>query len=137
MTQDQTNHARGERALPRQDSVDFLAAFAVGTVLGIGATLLLQPQRTPKERVLKQLKPYRKQMRRSYSHARSAVRDSASATADLTGETFAAGREILGEFRDEVARILGDARSEIQSMVEDQVHSVSRQIRKPGRRFGR
>ncbi len=30
--------------MPRQDTVDFLTAIAVGTVLGIGATLLLQPE---------------------------------------------------------------------------------------------
>ena len=33
--------------MARQDTVDFLTAFAVGSVLGIGATLLLTPDRTP------------------------------------------------------------------------------------------
>lgn len=123
--------------MPRQDTVDFLAAFAVGAVLGIGATLLLQPQRTPKDRVLRQLKPYRKQMRRSYSRARSAVRDGAGATAELSDETLAAGREVLGDFRHEVARILGDARSEIQGMLGEQTRSLGKGLRESSRRFGR
>lgn len=123
--------------MPRQDTADFLTAFAVGTVLGIGATLLLQPRNTPKERVLRQLKPYGKQMRRSYAQARSAVRDGAGATANLTGETMSAGREVVGDFREEVARILGDARTEIRAMVEEQAEGASRQLRKTGRRFGR
>ena len=123
--------------MPRQDTVDFFAAFAVGTVLGIGATLLLQPQRTPKERVLRQLKPYRKQMRRSYAQARTAVRDGADATAGLSGEAIAAGRDLLSDFRDEVAKILSDARLEIQEMVPGQSQGLSGQLRKAGRRFSR
>ena len=42
--------------MPRQDTVDFLTAFAVGTVLGIGATLLLQPEETRREKVVRKLK---------------------------------------------------------------------------------
>jgi gas vesicle protein len=122
--------------MPRQDTVDFLTAFAVGTVLGIGATLLLQPQRTPKQRVIRQLKPYRKQMKRSYSQAREAVRDGRAATGDLTSEVISAGRELLGEFRSEVADILGDARQEIQKMVKDQVKDLSHGAKRTRRRMG-
>ncbi|MDQ3556767.1 MAG: hypothetical protein M3409_08315 [Gemmatimonadota bacterium] len=141
MNETSTPPRTGERNMPRQDTVDFLAAFAVGTVLGIGATLLLQPQRTAKERVVRQLKPYRKQMRRSYSQARSAVREGADATADLSGEAIAAGRDLLGDFRDEVAKVLEDARSEIRSMTGAEPPSLADQLagqlRKTGRRFGR
>jgi gas vesicle protein len=111
--------------MPRQDTVDFLTAFAVGTVLGIGATLLLQPDRTPKQRVVRQLKPYRKQMQRSYDHLRKGVREGRSATSDLTGEVVAAGRELLGEFRSEVADILSDARGELQEMMQDQIKGLA------------
>src|SRR5690606_5021178 len=96
--------------MARQDTIDFLTAFAVGAVLGIGATLLLTPEPTPRERVVRQLKPYRKQMRKSYSRARDAVREGSSATGELTSELVSAGRELLGEFRHEVADILEDAR---------------------------
>ncbi len=122
--------------MPRQDTVDFLTAFAVGTVLGIGATLLLQPQRTPKERVRKQWKPYRKKMKRSYGHARDAVRTGAGATADMTGELVAVGRDVLADFRSEVARTLGDARGELREMIQDQMKDLSKGMKKTRKRMG-
>jgi gas vesicle protein len=122
--------------MPRQDTVDFLAAFAVGTVLGIGATLLLQPERSRKERVIRQLKPYRKQMRRSYGQAREAVRGGADATADITTEAIAAGRELLGEFRSEITKILAEARADLQESVQDQVKDLSKGVRRTRRKFG-
>jgi gas vesicle protein len=121
--------------MPRQDTIDFLSAFAVGTVLGIGATLLLQPERTPKERVLQQMKPYKKKMRRSYGQAREAVRDGSDATAEMTGEVVSAGRELLGEFRAEVAEILNDARADLQGMMEDQIQDLSKGLKKTRRKI--
>lgn len=122
--------------MARQDTVDFLTAFAVGTVLGIGATLLLTPERTPKQRIIRQLKPYRKQMRKSYGRARDAVRQGGHATGDLTTEVVTAGRELLGEFRHEVTGILDDARSELQQLVEDQVKGVTRGVKRTRRKLG-
>lgn len=122
--------------MPRQDTVDFLTAFAVGTVLGIGATLLLQPQRTPKERVVKQLKPYKKQMRKSYGHARDALRIGADATSDLSGEVAAAGRELLGDFQQDVAKILSDARGDLQEMIQEQMKDFSKSLKKTRKRMG-
>lgn len=122
--------------MPRQDTVDFLTAFAVGTVLGIGATLLLQPQRSPRERVVRQLKPYRKQIRRSYDQVRSGVRGGAGATAELGGEVITAGRELLGEFREEVAEILAEAREELQSMARDQSKDLGKGVKRARRKLG-
>ena len=122
--------------MPRQDTVDFLTAFAVGTVLGIGATLLLTPERTPKQRVARQLKPYRKQMKKSYSRAREAVRDGSAATGDLTTEVISAGKELLGEFRSEVSGILDDARKELRDIVQDQAKEISRGGKKTRRKLG-
>ena len=122
--------------MPRQDTVDFLTAFAVGTVLGIGATLLLQPQRSPGERVAKQLKPYRKQMRKSYKHVSRAVREGSGATSDLTSEVIGAGRELLGEFRGEVADILDQARSDLRELVAEQVKELGKGAKRTRRRVG-
>jgi gas vesicle protein len=122
--------------MPRQDTVDFLTAFAVGTVLGIGATLLLQPERTPKERVLRQLKPYRKQMKRSYSQLRSGFKTGREATGELTSEAIDAGRELLGEFRSEVAEILQEARSELQDIIRDQSQDLSKGMKRTRRKLG-
>lgn len=122
--------------MPRQDTVDFLTAFAVGTVLGIGATLLLQPQRSPRDRVVRQLKPYRKQIRRSYDQMRTGVRGGAGATADLGGEVISAGRELLGEFRSEVAEILSDAREELQEMMREPAKDLGKGVRRARRKMG-
>ena len=123
--------------MARQDTVDFLTAFAVGTVLGIGATLLLTPERTPKERIVRQLKPYRKQMRKSYVRAREAVRDGSHATGDLTSEVVHAGKELLGEFRHEVSGILDDARRELRDLVQEQAKEISRARKATRRKLGR
>lgn len=122
--------------MARQDTVDFLTAFAVGTVLGIGATLLLTPEQTPKQRIVRQLKPYRKQMRRSYVRAREAVRDGSNATGDLTAEVVSAGRELLGEFKHEVAGILDDARKELRQLAREQAKELSRGRKRSRRKLG-
>jgi gas vesicle protein len=122
--------------MPRQDTVDFLTAFAVGTVLGVGATLLLQPKRTPRERLVRQMKPYRKQMRKSYEHLSRGIKHGSGATSELTTEVIGAGRELLGEFRSEVAEILDQARSEIRSLVAEQAKEVGKGARKTRRRIG-
>ncbi len=122
--------------MPRQDTVDFLTAFAVGTVLGVGATLLLQPDRSPREKVIRKLKPYRKQMRRSYQEVAKGVRAGSHATSDITSDVIGAGKELLGEFREEVADILQQARSELRDLVEDQVKDLSKRTRKTRRRVG-
>jgi gas vesicle protein len=122
--------------MPRQDTVDFLTAFAVGTVLGIGATLLLQPERTPKQRVLRQMKPYKKKLRKSFSQVRGGLRGSREATGELTTEAISAGRELLGEFRSEVADILRDAREEIQELVQAQAKDLSKGVRRTRRKLG-
>lgn len=121
--------------MPRQDTVDFLTAFAVGTVLGIGATLLLTPTPSPKQRVVRQLKPYRKQMRRSAEQAAEAVRGGGAATAELSGEVVRAGRELLAEFRREAAGVVDNARSELQQLAEQRVEELARGARKTRRRL--
>ena len=122
--------------MPRQDTVDFLTAFAVGTVLGIGATLLLQPERTPKQRVLRQVKPFKKQLRRSYSQVRGGVRTGRAATGEITTEAITAGRELLGEFRTEVSDILREAREELQDLIQAQAKDLTKGVRRTRRKFG-
>ncbi|MBW3628500.1 MAG: hypothetical protein KY464_04300 [Gemmatimonadetes bacterium] len=122
--------------MPRQDTVDFLTAFAVGTVLGIGATLLLQPERTPKQRVLRQVKPFKKQMRRSYSQVRGGVRSGRAATGEITTEVITAGRELLGEFRTEVSDILREAREELQDLIQAQAKDLTKGVRRTRRKLG-
>lgn len=122
--------------MPRQDTVDFVAAFAVGTVLGIGATLLLQPERTPQERVARKMKPYKKQLKKTYKNVAKEFREGGDATSDLTAEVIGAGRELLGEFRAEVAEILEGAREELTDLVHAQAKEISKTAKKTRRRVG-
>lgn len=100
--------------MPRQDTVDFLTSFAIGTVLGIGATLLLQPERSAKRRVVRRVKPYGKEMKRSFAQVRAGARRGGVATEEITSEAIDAGRELLDEFRNEVQEILREAREELR-----------------------
>jgi gas vesicle protein len=112
--------------MARQDTTDFLTAFAVGAVLGIGATLLLrgQPQ-TAKERLLRELKPhYRKKI--GGGPAARGVRRSRASPVNMADDAIDTGRELLSEFRDEVKRIVEDARDELVEALEDKEPPASR-----------
>jgi len=122
--------------MPRQDTIDFVTAFAVGAVLGIGTALLLQPDRSPQERVKQQWKPYRKQMQKSYGETRHAVGEAAHATGDMTTELVSAGRELLTEFRSEAAKILKDTRSDLEELTQDQVKELSKQLKRSRKKLG-
>lgn len=127
--------------MARQDTADFLTAFAVGTVLGIGATLLLRPEpRSAKERLLRELKPARKKLKRGMGQVRAGIRDTRHATEGVADDAIDAGRELLSEFRDEVRRIIEEAREELIEVLEertgggdDERPAARRGGRKPGR----
>jgi gas vesicle protein len=116
--------------MPRQDSTDFMTAFAVGAVLGVTATLLLQPQRSARDQLVHELKPYRKKMRKSYGRARAAMSEGAGATSEFSDSLIAAGKELLGEFRGEVSRILEDAREDVEDIVREQVQGLAKSAKK-------
>ena len=113
------------------DSTDFLSAFAIGAVLGVGAVLLLRPGApNPRRTLAKRLKPHARRGKRGRRSRIAAVRLEGGAEEYLTGggraaaqlrpaplamdDAIAAGRELLAEFRAEVNRILEEAREELQ-----------------------
>jgi gas vesicle protein len=107
--------------MAREDTTDFLTAFAVGAVLGIGATLLLRGRpRTAKERLLRELKPfYRKKIGPGVGQVARGIRRGRAATEEMADGAIDTGRELLAEFRDEVKRIVEDARDELVEALED------------------
>ena len=117
--------------MARQDTTDFLTAFAVGAVLGIGATLLLRSRpETAKERLLRELKPhYRKKI--GGGPAARGVRRSRAAAVNMADDAIDTGRELLSEFRDEVKRIVEDARDELVEALEEPAATRKRARRKP------
>jgi gas vesicle protein len=107
--------------MARQDTNDFLAAFGIGAVLGIGAALLLRPEKpNPRKQLQKRLKPHVRKLSKSASRTRKAARMVARDSGTSTDEVIHAGRELLAEFRGEVSRILDEAREELRELAQEQ-----------------
>lgn len=106
--------------MARQDTNDFLTAFAIGAALGVGATLLLRPEKpNPRKQLQKRLKPHVRKLRRSAAKTRKAGRAAPPRPAAAEGmedDAIRAGRELLAEFRGEVQRILEEARGELREL---------------------
>lgn len=106
--------------MARQDSSDFLTAFAIGAALGVGAALLLGPEKPdPRRQLQKRLKPHVRRLGKSASRTRRAARRMRRAAPLELDEAIHAGRELLAEFRGEVARILDEARDELRALADE------------------
>ena len=122
--------------LPRQDTLDFAAAFAVGAVLGVGATVLLGSEPSRTDTLMRRLRSAGTRVRDVASDAVDAVEDAGESAGELSEDVVSAGRELIEEFRSEVTRILQDARAELREAAEEVAQDTSRQARKGRRRFG-
>jgi gas vesicle protein len=117
--------------MAKQETVDFLTAFAIGTVLGVGATLLLRSGREAEtERLLRELRPLRKRAVKQIRRARAGVAEGAHAAEDLGSQLVETGRTVLGEFRDEVSDIVSSARDELIDSARDTMKRARRLGRK-------
>ncbi len=118
-----------------RDTFEFVTAFAIGAILGVGATLLLSPQSGGRaEKLVKELKPLRKKAGKRARRAWKGVRGSADAVVERGGELADAGRDTLDDFREEVGEILSSARDELASAIEAQVSNAQKALRKASRR---
>jgi gas vesicle protein len=105
-----------------QDTTDFLTAFAIGAVLGIGATLLLRPDsESEAERILRQIRPLRKKATKRMRQAGRSASRRVRGAGVLGEDVVAAGRAAIGDFRDEAAGIVEAARDEILRAARDSV----------------
>lgn len=127
---------------------DFLGALAVGTLLGVATALAMRPSpRSARDRLLRELGPYRRQLHASAEEARRAMAARAGSAGPLpdeeddgAAEAIEMGRELLAEFREEVRRVLDEARAELASLGADS--GAARRARREleerlGRRLGR
>jgi gas vesicle protein len=127
-----------EAAATRPDLAEFLGAFAVGAIIGAGATLLLRPE--PKRgtaRIRQDLAPYGRRVRKNTQVARrnfAAGADAASAAAEALGQ---AGRTLIHDLREEVAEIVGTARADLSETVNEQVGQAVKLLRRNSGRKGR
>lgn len=108
--------------MAHKDTNDFLTAFAIGAALGVGATLLLRPEKpNPRKQLQKRLKPHVRKLRRSAARSRRAGRAAPrpAAGVGMEDDAIRAGRELLAEFRGEVQRILDEARGELREIAAE------------------
>jgi|SRR5690606_15816507 len=104
--------------MAQHDARDFVAAFVVGAALGVGATLLLRPEPpTRARRLLRELDPYRKRLRKRVRRASRGLRG----RGDLKDEVLAIGRDFLRDLRAEADEIVAQARAELARAVENEV----------------
>jgi hypothetical protein len=116
--------------MAKQETADFLTAFAIGTVLGVGATLLLRSGReADHERLLAELRPLRKRAAKQLRRARAGAASRAHAAEELGTEFIETGRSVLSDFRDEVADIVSSARDEILASARHGVKRAGRRAR--------
>lgn len=117
---------------------EFVVAFAVGALLGVGAALLLAPDPpTRRDKIMKELKPYRKTLRKKTSAARKQMGRRASAAGDFGEELISAGRAVAADLREEIADLVSEARSEIAATVEDQLEAAQDALKKGAKRVRR
>lgn len=113
--------------MPERDTREFMAALAVGAALGVVAAWLLRrepPSR--RERLMRDLKPYRKKASRTAKKARKG----AGAALDRGSSLVADGRETLGDLREEVADIVRSARVELADAVKEQLRDAEKAFRR-------
>ena len=117
-------------------TTEYASAFVVGIRVGVGAALLFSPKPpTRRERIAKQLKPYRKKLEKRTASAKKQVSGKASAAADWGDEMLAASRDAMADMRTEMAKIVADARKEIADAVAEQVESAQKSLEKTAKKI--
>ncbi len=119
-----------------RDNTDFLAALAIGAIAGLGLSLLFRhdpPSR--RERLMKELKPYRKKITKRAQHARETLGKQAAAAAKRGDAMVSSGRDVLDNFRSEVSDIVAAARSDIAAAVQEQVGAAQDTMKRTAKRI--
>lgn len=99
--------------MPRQETVDFMTAFAIGAVLGVGATLLLRDGSDEIEKLIREVVPVRKRARKQIRKARRGLSRKLRSATEAGESVAGAGADALDEVRSEVSDIVRAARREI------------------------
>lgn len=121
--------------MAKQETVDFVTAFAIGALLGVGATLLLRSgAETEVERVIREIEPLRKKAVKRVRKVRKGLASRVHAVDATREDLLDTGRAALGEFREQVADIVTSARNEIGDAARDSVRDARRALRRGLRR---
>lgn len=119
-----------------RDNTDFLAALAIGAIAGLGLSLLFRRDPpTRRERLMKELKPYRKKLSKQAHRARDTIGKQATAAAKRGDAMVEGGRDALESFRTEVSDIVSAARSDIAAAVQEQVGAAQHTLKRTTKRI--
>jgi gas vesicle protein len=122
--------------MQKDETTEYLITFIIGALVGVAAAILFAPKPpTRRERIMKELKPYRKKLDKQGARARKEVGKRAAAAAAWGDEMVEASRELMGEIRDEVGDMVADARSEIADSVAEQLETAQKSLKKSAKRI--
>lgn len=120
----------------QDNTTEYTTVFLVGALLGVGAALLFAPKPpTRRERIMKELKPYRKRLRKQTARARAEVGKRAGEAAEWGDELVDASRAVVADMRHEVAGMVADARDEITDTVASQLDAAQKALKKSAKRI--
>jgi gas vesicle protein len=111
-------------------TTEYVTLFVVGALVGVGAALLLAPDPpTRRERVMKQLKPYRKKLDKKAARIRKQAGRQVEAAGEWGDDLRSAAQAVLADLREEVADLVADARDQIADAVENQLDTAHDNLR--------
>lgn len=116
------------------DTTDYVTAFAVGTVIGIGAALIFRPKKTRTQRIMKEIEPYRKQASKSARRASKRLGREWDAATDRGEALVDTGRDVLERFRDELVDMASSATSELDAMISERLGEAQKSLRKTAKK---
>lgn len=121
-----------------EQTAEYVMAFVVGTLVGVGAALVFAPGPvTRREKILKELKPYRQKLQKRAVRARKTMDRRASAASDWSGDLVATGRAVAQDLRREIAALVADARDDLGAAVQTQIASAQGALRRSAKRARR
>jgi gas vesicle protein len=124
------------KTMDNDRTTEYLTAFAVGALVGVGAALLLAPDPpTRRDRLMKELKPYRKKLDKKASKMRKQAGRQMEAAGDWGDELREASRAVVADLREEVAEVVADARNQIADAVDAQIDSAQKGLRRGAKRI--
>ena len=117
--------------MAENDSVDILTAFAIGAMIGVGATLLLRSEpETTTDRIVKGLRPIARKARRAAGRAGKEYGKSMRLTGKATARLGGAGKDAIEDLQKQIEEILSSAREELTDTARAQLKAARRSMRR-------
>ncbi|MGH7475882.1 MAG: hypothetical protein ACRELD_06315 [Longimicrobiales bacterium] len=113
---------------------DIVMTVAIGAALGVLAVLFLRPKQSRRDRLMKEIEPYRKKLRRGVSRAQTALGEGAAAGRSAGEDLYGGARDVLDDFRDQLVDIAAAARDEFAEIIDEQVRDARKVARSGVRR---